>query len=389
MRRANDLVASWMRDAGMAVREDNIGNLLGHFGGPEPAGISQRIPPVLLLGSHLDTVRDAGKFDGPLGVLAALACVEQLRATGARLPFAIEVAGFADEEGVRFQSTYLGSRVMAGTFNVEDLRRIDAQGVTMAEAIRAFGGQPEALAASRLDATNLLGYVEIHIEQGPVLEQQGLAVGVVTAIAGQTRASVNFKGQAGHAGTVPMALRRDALCAASEFILAVETVACATEGLVATVGEIAALPGASNVIPGRARLTLDVRHARDDKRQAALNGLEKQARAISERRRVALNWQTVQQSAAVACEPDLSGLLGQAVKRHQNTVASLPSGAGHDAAAMAAVTPVAMLFVRCQGGVSHHPDESVKLDDVRVALAVMGDFLRLLAEKVSGNHERL
>lgn len=374
MKRANELVGTWMREAGMSVRTDAIGNLIGHYPSAQPDG------KILLLGSHLDTVRDAGKFDGPLGVLVAIACVQQLQASQTRLPFAIEVVGFADEEGVRYQSTYLGSRALAGTFNPEDLKRKDARGVTMADAIREFGGNPDAIASARRDPQRLLGYAEVHIEQGPVLEQKNLAVGVVSGIAGQTRARISFVGHAGHAGTVPMHLRKDALCAAAEFVLAVEALAQSSGALVATAGEITALPGASNVIPGETRLSLDVRHPDDVTRDQAVSELKQRAERIASERGVTLHWETVHQTAAVICNRGLTLALENAAKRHQREVPLLTSGAGHDAAALAAIGPVAMLFVRCQGGISHNPAESASEADVRVALAAMRDFLKLLAE---------
>jgi len=386
MRRANDLVAQWMRQAGMSAREDAIGNLIGHYSGGSPQAAvggptsdRRREEKVLLLGSHLDTVRDAGKFDGPLGVLLGIACVEHLKRNGLRLPFAIEVIGFADEEGVRYQSACLGSRAAAGTFDEADLCRKDADGVSMAEAIRRFGGQPARLSQARLDASRLLGYVEAHIEQGPVLGQKNLALGIVTAIAGQTRLKFTFAGQAGHAGTTPMRLRRDALCAAAEFILAVENHARKRSGLVATVGQLQVEPNASNVVPGAVTLTLDVRHQRDYVRQAAVERFRKVARRIGAVRGVKVSPQLVQQTASVPCSRRLSGLLEGAARGHQAEVVALPSGAGHDAAILAKITPVAMLFIRCKDGISHHPAESVKVQDVRVALAVMNDFLRRLA----------
>lgn len=374
MRRANELVGSWMREAGMSVRTDAIGNLIGHYPAATPDG------KILLLGSHLDTVRDAGKFDGPLGVLVALACVQHLHELKTRLPFAVEVVGFADEEGVRYQSTYLGSRALAGTFNSDDLKRTDAKGITMADAIRDFGGNPEGLAGAKLDASRLLGYAEVHIEQGPVLEQKKLAVGVVTAIAGQTRARINFIGEAGHAGTVPMKLRRDALCAAAELVLAVEALAQNRGGLVATVGEIAALPGATNVIPGEARLSLDLRHPDDAAREQATAELKKRAEEIAAARGVFMKWETAHQNRAVICERRFTTLLENAVKRHQPEAPLLASGAGHDAAALAALCPVTMLFVRCKGGISHNPAESATEADVAVAIAVLNDFLSNLKD---------
>src|SRR3954451_2118942 len=245
--RAGDLVLGWMREAGMRAHRDAIGNVVGRW--EPPGGAAAR---TLLLGSHLDTVRDAGRYDGMLGVLVALACVERLRAA----PFAVEVLGFADEEGVRYGTAYLGSSVVAGTFDRDALARRDADGVGMADAIAAFGGDPAALDGARRDREDLLGYVEVHIEQGPVLEAEDLPVGVVTGIAGQTRTEVGFAGVAGHAGTGPMALRSDALAAAAECTVAVEALGRTTEVLVATVGELRVERGASNVIPARAALSL-------------------------------------------------------------------------------------------------------------------------------------
>jgi allantoate deiminase len=385
MRRADDLVASWMRKAGMQVREDAIGNLIGRYEGERLKVEDRRLKgrnnsprKTLLLGSHLDTVRDAGKFDGPLGVVVAIACVEQLRRDKVHLPFAIEVMGFADEEGVRYQSTYLGSKVMAGTFSSAMLKQVDAQGVEMADAIRNFGGNPKALAGAKLERKDLLGYVEVHIEQGPVLEEKNLSVGIVTAIAGQTRLEFSFKGRAGHAGTVPMGMRRDALCMAAEFVLAVEARAESTQGLVATVGQITAHPGASNVIPGEAMLSLDIRHADDVVRERACADLIKHSQAIGKKRGVQVMFQLRHEAASVVCDARLSRVLSRCVSKNQGKSVSLPSGAGHDAAAMAAITPVAMLFVRCKEGISHHPDESVKVKDVAVAIAVLNDFLSRL-----------
>jgi allantoate deiminase len=374
MHRANDLVGGWMRGAGMKTRTDAIGNLIGHYAGQKP------VAKILLLGSHLDTVRNAGKFDGPLGVVLSIACIEHLHHQKIRLPFAIEVIGFSDEEGVRYQTAYLGSKVLAGCFDEKDLRRKDASGISMNDAIKRFGGNPAKLKSARLNPKNLLDYVEMHIEQGPVLEQKNLAVGVVSAIAGQSRCKISFAGRAGHAGTVPMDSRQDALCAAAEFILAAENYARKTGGLVATVGQIHAEPGASNVIPGATALALDVRHQKDSVRLAGCAALRKIAGRIARVRKMKLAWQAVQQSASVACSPRLSSQLKRAVKKYQREVAVLPSGAGHDAAMMAKITPAAMLFVRCKGGVSHHPDEAVSGQDVRVAFEVMNDFLRQMAE---------
>ena len=375
MRNANDLVAGWLKEAGMTVTEDAIGNLIGHYPG------NGNYPKTFLLGSHLDTVRDAGKFDGTLGLLAAIACVQQLHQSQTRLPFAIDVVAFADEEGVRFQTTYLGSRALAGSFKDQDLKRFDSRGVSMADAIRAFGGNPDKLKDGRRDPQGLLGYTEVHIEQGPVLERKDQPVGLVTAIAGQTRVKVRFTGQAGHAGTTPMALRKDALVAAAEFITAAESCTRDYPDLVATVGQIEAHPGASNVIPGDVVLTLDVRHQTDATRTAASARLHDTANRIGEKRGILVDWEVVQETQSVPCSRDLSGLLGKAARRHLVQVTEIASGAGHDAAVMGEITPVAMLFVRCRGGISHHPDEYVSSGDVRVAIAVLSDFLLLLGNQ--------
>ena len=276
-------------------------------------------------------------------------------------------------------------RSLAGTFNVEDLKRVDAKGITMAEAIREFGGNSDGIASAKMDASRLLGYAEVHIEQGPVLEQKNLAVGVVTAIAGQTRARINFIGEAGHAGTVPMNLRRDALCAAAEFVLAVEALAQGRGGLVATVGEIAAMPGATNVIPGEAKLSLDVRHPDDGVRVRACADLKKRAEEIATARGVFMKWQVAHESNAVICTRSFTSLMESAVKRHQKDAPLLASGAGHDAAAMAAICPVTMLFVRCKGGISHNPAESATEADVAVAIEVIQQFLKTLSESTAMN----
>jgi allantoate deiminase len=367
---AGELVGAWMRAAGMAARRDAIGNVIGRW---EPAGGAPR--GTLLLGSHLDTVVDAGRYDGMLGVLVALACVERLPDD---LPFAVEVYAFADEEGVRYGTAYLGSSVVAGALDDEALGRPDADGVAMTDAIAAFGGDPGALAAARRDAGDLLGYVEVHIEQGPVLEAEDLPVGVVTGIAGQTRAEVVFEGEAGHAGTVPMALRRDALVAAAEVVAAADAHARATDGLVATVGELRVEPGASNVIPARATLSLDVRHLDDAVRAAAVAALRERADTIAAARRVGVDWRPVQGTDAVACSPALMAELEAAVDDAGVRVARLASGAGHDAAVMSRLCDVAMLFVRCAGGVSHNPAEAVTAEDVAVAIDVTSRLLERL-----------
>ncbi len=372
---ANAAVLAWMHEAGMDARQDAIGNVVGRYEGTTPDA------PVLLLGSHLDSVRDAGRYDGPLGVLCAIAAIKRLHRSGRRLPYAIEVLGFADEEGVRYNTAYLGSSVVAGTFDPAYLDREDDDGVTMRDAIRAFGGDPERLSEEQRDRRRLLGYCEIHIEQGPVLEAEGLPVGVVSAIAGQSRINVVFSGEAGHAGTVPMELRRDALAGAAEWMGVVERRALDDDDLVATVGALTARPGASNVIPGRVELTLDVRSSEDSRRVRARDELRKAAERIAAARRLAVTWELKQETGAVSCSPRLTEALGAAVRAIGHPVRVLPSGAGHDAAALAALTDVAMLFVRCAGGISHNPAESVAVEDVAVALDTLNAFLGILEQR--------
>lgn len=377
MSQANTAVASWMQAAGMTVQQDVIGNLIGRY---EARSASAK---TLLLGSHLDSVRDAGKYDGPLGVMIALACVERLQQRQERLPFAVEVLGFADEEGLRYHTAYLGSRGITGTFDLAALQFTDAEGIAMADAIRAFGGtpDPQALRTPRWSRTDLVGYCEVHIEQGPVLEARDLPVAVVSAIAGQSRITVHFTGEAGHAGTVPMSLRHDALCAAAEFALVVETIGRGTAGLVATVGQISVQPGASNVIPGQVTLSLDVRHQDDTVREQACRQLEARVREIEQERNVPVTWQLLQEHPAVPCAPQLMQLWGQAIEELDYPLLSLPSGAGHDAAVISELTPVGMLFVRCRGGISHNPAEAVLPEDVAVAIQVAERFLLLLAKE--------
>jgi len=372
MREANKIVSGWMREAGMAVKQDEIGNLIGCY-----EGTGEK---TLILGSHLDTVRNAGKYDGILGVMVALACVQQLHYRGERLPFSVEVVAFADEEGLRFGTTFLGSTVYAGAFDSERLNLEDKNGVTLREAVRAFGGDPDALENGGRGNGGLLGYCEVHIEQGPVLEELDLPVGVVTAINGQSRVRVGFVGKAGHAGTVPMEGRRDAVCAAAEFVLEVESTAKADPEAVATVGEISALPGAVNVVPGEAELSLDLRHPEDAVRERLRNHLEQRGGEIAVSRGCKHRWQVRQETSAVPVDPELSALLGKAVEDSGLPVHRLASGAGHDAAQMAALTNVAMLFVRCKEGISHNPAESIKGEDVRAAIEVIGRFLSLVAE---------
>ncbi len=396
MLRANRLVGDCMNAAGLEVREDSVGNLIGRLpavggqlAGAQTARASSlahkktRIPDpkpkTLLLGSHLDTVRDAGRFDGPLGVLLPIVALAELKCRGVELPFHVEVLGFSEEEGVRFASAYLGSEGYTGRLKEGTLKLTDANGVTIRQAIEEFSGK-FTLPKPAHKRGELLGYVEVHIEQGPVLEAKELAVGVVSAIAGQSRFKLTWTGKAGHAGTTPMTLRKDALAGAAEFTLAVEKLARSTAGLVATVGSLTVSPGAANVIPGSVVHTLDVRHAKDATRRTALFKLGRLANQIATRRGLKVSWQRTQDNGAVACSRVLTSALERSVKTVQGKSLSLVSGAGHDGVVMSALTPVAMLFVRCRDGLSHHPDEYASPKDLAVALAVMVDFLERLAK---------
>ena len=367
---AADLLMSWMNDAGMAVHLDAIGNVCGRYEGNRP-GL-----PCLMLGSHYDTVRDAGKWDGPLGVITAIACVADLDRRGVRLPFAVEVVGFADEEGVRFSSTLLGSRAIAGTFDESVLNTRDRDGVSMREAMVRFGLDPDHIGAAARVRRELNAYVELHIEQGPVLEQQDIPVGVVTAIAGATRLAANLSGVAGHAGTVPMALRRDALAGAAECIVAVEQFCKADNaGLVGTVGAITALPGATNVIPGKVSFTLDIRAPTDIHRKRAVAEIVRQIEAIAKRRELSLQIDITHENRTVPCVSWLKAQVAEAVAAEGFGVFELPSGAGHDGMAMIDIADVAMLFVRCRGGVSHNPAEHVEPADADAGARVLLRFI--------------
>lgn len=369
-RQAADLVRAWMTEAGMRAALDDAGNVCGRYEGEEP-GL-----PALILGSHIDTVRNAGKYDGNFGVVAAIEAVAALNRTGFRLPFAIEVVAFGDEEGVRFPVTLTGSRAVAGTFDPTALDVVDNEGVTLREALTRFGCAPAAIRKVARKPECVLGYCELHIEQGPVLEAENLPLGIVTAIAGASRIAVELTGIAGHAGTVPMPLRRDALCAAAEMVLEVERVALEVRDLVATVGLIQALPGATNVIPSDARFTIDVRSPTDTVRERAAAQLSDIFAEIAARRRVGFNLRRTYNELAATCDPDMMRQLEHAVSSANIRPLTLPSGAGHDGLAMVALCPIAMLFVRCAGGISHNPAEAIIAADADVAVRVLGTFLR-------------
>ena len=371
-------IMAWMSEAGMKATIDAVGNVVGRYDANAP-GL-----PALLLGSHIDTVRNAGKYDGNLGVLAAIAAVAELDRASERLPFAIEVIAFGEEEGVRFPVALTGSRAVAGTLDPAALDAEDRDGISVRQALQHFGCNPFDIPAVPRQRQAVLGYVEVHIEQGPVLEAEGLPLGVVTAIAGASRFEIQVNGQAGHAGTVPMGLRKDALAAAAEMILAVERRAAATPSLVATVGRIDARPGAANVIPDTARFSIDIRAPADADRTAAISDLEREFQIIASRRTVGVEMKRTYDEPAAACEPWLVEQLEAAVSRLGIRTLRLPSGAGHDGLAMVALCPIGMLFVRCKGGISHNPAESITVEDAAVAVRVLLDFLRHFRAAESG-----
>jgi allantoate deiminase len=355
----------WMQQAGMQVRTDPVGNLRGVYPSAQPSA------PRLFIGSHLDTVPRAGAFDGILGVVLAVALIESLR--GRRLPFHVEVVGFSEEEGVRFGVPFIGSRAFIG--DIDDRLR-----TTISVAITAFGLDPSRIGEAQA-SDDALGYLEFHIEQGPVLESLGLPLGIVETISGQSRLDILFEGKANHAGTTPMDLRQDALVGAAEWISGVEREARAVSGAVATVGRVNVTPGAGNVIPGSTAMSLDVRHPTDAVRHDLVARLLRCADQIAAGRCLKVSCEQRLDQAAVAMDPDLTQLLQRAVESAGRPVHRMASGAGHDAMIVARRMPAAMLFLRSPGGISHHPDESVLAEDVDAALDVGLEFLESLEKR--------
>lgn len=373
---AQDAVAGWMAEAGMTVRRDPAANLVGRYEAPSPDA------PALLIGSHLDSVRDAGRYDGPLGVMLGIEAVASLHDRGQRLPFAVEVIAFGDEEGSRFPAAMLCSRAVAGTLAADALQLVDSEGVALGDA----GVDTLAYLSARRDPASVVAYFEAHIEQGPLLEAEGLAVGTVTGIASQLRYQVEVRGTAGHAGTATMGLRRDALAGAAEMVLAVETIArAAASDLVATVGRIEALPGAPNVIAGEVRFSLDIRSGDAERRNDAAEAVIAAIQQIAGRRGLDLAISRVHDLPPSPCDPALMDLLDAATAAAGQPVRRLVSGAGHDAMAMAALCPTAMLFIRCRDGVSHNPAEHVEAADAAIALEVMLGFIEKLGAPLGRN----
>ena len=373
MRECYREVGEWLAAAGAQVTIDAAGNLRGFY----PA--AQTIGPRLLVGSHLDTVPDAGAYDGVLGVVLAVSLLETL--DDRKLPFAIEVIGFSEEEGIRFETPFIGSRALAGKVDDELLNRTDTNGVSVRTAIQNFGLKPAEISQAAINSDNL-AYLEFHIEQGPVLESLGIPLGVVEGIAGQTRCEFTLLGRANHAGTTPMHLRHDAMSAAAEWILEVERVAKREKGLVATVGRIAATPNAANVVAGKVSVSLDVRHKSDDVRTRVAEFLAVQAEEIAHRRGLTAERKLLLNQRAVSMDPFLMGQIEQAAGKASCNTHRMVSGAGHDAMILAEKMPTAMIFLRTPGGVSHHPSESVCVEDVAKAIECGAFLITQLAGSV-------
>lgn len=368
-RAAHLRVADWMREAGMEVEHDSAGNVVGRYAGTDPHAAA------LMTGSHLDTVRNAGKYDGMLGVIAPLACIADLHKRGKRLPFAIELIGFANEEGTRFGASMAGSRAVAGTFDGAMLTQTDRQGISMGEAYQAYGLDPAKVGSCARKPGSIAAFIELHIEQGPVLENEGLALGVVTAISGARRLRAEITGLAGHAGTVPMGQRQDALLGAAEAVQYIEKRCTGTPTLVGTVGLLETLPGAMNVIPGKATFSIDIRAAEDSVRDAAISDVLKEIKAICARRALESKVTELYSSTSTPCHPALMEAAEAAIKAQGLPTMRLPSGAGHDAATLAPLCPIGMIFMRCTRGISHNPLEAVLPEDVEVGTSALLHFI--------------
>jgi allantoate deiminase len=371
MRECHNAITEWLKPLGVVPTIDAAGNLRAVYPAAKPDA------PRLLIGSHLDTVPNAGAFDGPLGILLAVALLEQLE--GQRLPFAVELVAFSEEEGIRFATPFIGSCALVGNYDEEFLNRRDGNGISIRQAIQNFGLDPAQLPAAQM-SEDVLAYIEFHIEQGPVLENLNLPLAAVEAIVGQSRLAITFIGHSNHAGTTPMNARRDALAAAAEWMVAVESEASRIAGLVATVGSIQARPGAANVIPGEVRLTLDVRHKSDQIRAQSVQRLSTMAQHIAARRALSANFATFLNHPAVAMDPFLMSQIESAIRAAGCPPHRMPSGAGHDAMILASRVPAAMVFLRSPGGISHDPTESVLLEDVACAIDCGGHLLKQLAD---------
>jgi len=367
---AGKKVFMWMTQAGLHTSIDNIGNIRGRLVSADKKA------KTFIIASHIDTVADAGKFDGTLGVIMGLDLVENLIKSKTAIPFNIELIAFSDEEGVRFHSTYLGSKVVAGTFDMNILNKKDAEGITLNEVVKFIGGDVGKIRGDAISPQEISGYFEIHIEQGPILFERNIPAAVVTAIAGQARIELHFKGVAGHAGTVPMNMRNDALCAAAECILQIESIAIAQKNkVVATVGKVAIRNAASNVIPGDVTCSLDIRNEDEKILEEAMQKIKQVCETVCNNRAIIFEWELIQSAKPVACDERMNQLLEKAISDSGYEMIKLVSGAGHDAVAIAAIAPVAMMFVRCYKGISHNPLENVAPADIKASLVIAEKFI--------------
>ncbi len=368
---ASDLIHSWMEEAGLDVTKDTIGNIRGIYRSDRADAKH------FVIGSHYDTVHDAGKYDGPLGILLGIEMAQRLKKYGIDLPFHLNCIAFADEEGSRFSTAYLGSSVIAGNFDHEWLSRKDDRGVSFQEVIEGNGGQVNSISDDQIPQEDWLGYFEVHIEQGPVLCKQDLPVCLVSGIAAQARVNVSWKGMAGHAGTSPMDIRNDALCAAAEFTLLIEDIGKKNkEQLVATVGKLNVSPNTSNVIPGMVTHSLDIRSPNGSFLSEMIELIQTKGKEIAQKRTIEFDWKLMQFNPAIDCDDQLQELLERSIKKGNiSQVLKIPSGAGHDAVMISAVAPVSMLFVRCTEGISHNPLEYVESSDIKDALIVCNHFM--------------
>ena len=363
-------VLEWMTEAGLETSIDNIGNVKALLPCADPNANT------FVIASHIDTVKNAGKFDGPLGVLMGLDLLEEIKRLNKQFPFNILLVAFSDEEGVRFHTTYLGSKVLVGSFEENLLETKDDDGISLQQVIKDIGGNNNNLFNDRLSPEKWLGYFEIHIEQGPILYEANIPVAIVTAIAGQTRVELKFKGIAGHAGTVPMSMRHDALCAASEFILELEKFAANVQNdVVATVGKLQIPNAASNTIPAEVICSLDLRSDDLNSLSSSCEKIKEFYEDISRKRNIGIEWNYVQQTKPVACDEKMNKCMEDSIKKAGYPVLKLVSGAGHDGVAISAVAPIAMLFVRCYKGISHNPLENVEVEDIAAAIKVSDLFI--------------
>jgi len=371
--KGSHMIAGWMEKAGLQTHTDNMGNVRGRVLSQLPGA------KTLVLASHMDSVVNAGRFDGPLGILLVLDILEAFIESGESLPFNMELIAFSDEEGVRFHTTYLGSKVVAGSFDETLLEKKDAAGISLHDALASMGADSSRLKNDAIAPADWLGYFEVHIEQGPVLYQKNIPVALVKGIAGQKRSEIIFKGTAGHAGTVPMDMRRDALCAAAAFALLTEQWALKQKDrIVATVGKLNISHAASNTIPGEVTCTLDLRSNDPEALAQSYDALQRGCAAICGERHIEWQWNLVQETAPVACDTNMNALLAQSIRAAGHQVIELVSGAGHDGVPISAVSPIAMLFVRCVEGISHHPLENVELKDLAAAVEVSANFIHQL-----------